>query len=503
MLRVVNYIAAVVLVILSLAPLEQVSAELTPVPTSPVSPSSALMITAYQAASDGLNLVQLYNGSDDLLTLDGMQLRYSRKSNPAITESIPLSGRMLPNSHILAAAVDVLTSNNRVSFRFAPSGWEPKTLWIESPNFLTVTIPTDLKTDDVVYKRSRTTTGYSTAVSALNTPLSTGSIEADHLYDVPPEPLVEIVEVLARSKSCSPFEASPTCSDYIKLRMKAGFDASDIGRYRVRTGTSESVTNTFSLLNATVHDNYLLLNLRDDGDVLSLTNSGGYVWLEDIFGVTRYGNTLISYADAGSEKYVDQSWALNDQTGIWTWAIPSPIDANNFPIITNEPEIVSTPAVCPAGKYRNPETNRCRSIEDAVSELAACEEGKERNPATNRCRSIITTAAATLVSSEPGEERNILTNRCRRIAAASQALAACGENQERNPETNRCRKVSSASPNTLAAVTDVQSPIKESSKKWIIAAVVLVAVIGYAVYEWRQDITLFTRSLLSRIGARR
>lgn len=503
MLRVVNCIAVVVVLVFSLIPVGQVSAEPTPVPTNPVLPSSPLLITAYQAATDGLNLTQLYNDSDDLVVLDGMQLRYSRKSNPATVESIPLSGLMLPNSHVLVSAVDVLTASNRVSFRFMPAGWEPKAVWVESPSFLPVTIPTDMKTDDVVYKRSRTTTGYSTAASALNTPLVGGAIEAGKLYEVPPEPLLEIVEVSARAKVCSPFDEALTCNDFIKLRMKAGFNTSDIGRYRLRTGIDESITNTFSLLNASVQGNYLLLHLRDDRNVLSLTNSGGYVWLDDAFGVVRYENTLVSYADAGSEKYIDQSWALNDQTGAWDWAIPNPVGANMFQVIVPEPEAVAALADCPSGKYRNPETNRCRSIEEAVSELAVCEEGKERNPVTNRCRSVITTASATLASCEPGEERNALTNRCRRIVTTGQALAPCDEGQERNPETNRCRKISSTSPSTLAAVTDVPSPIKESSKKWLITGVVLLAVIGYALYEWRQDIYLFAKSLLNRIGAKR
>lgn len=503
MLRVVNCIAAVIVLVFSIIPVGRVSAELSAVPTGPAIPSSPLLITAYQAAPDGLNLIQLYNDSDDLVSLDSMQLRYSRKSNPATIESISLAGRILPSSHVLITAVDVMTTSDRIAFRFMPVGWEPKSVWVESPNFSPVTIPTDMKTDDIVYKRARTTTGYSTATSALNAPLTGGLIEADKLYEVPPEPLVEIIEVLARAKACSPFDTALNCNDYVKLRMKTGFDVSEIGRYRLRTGIDESITNTFSLSNARVHDNYLLLNLRDDGDAISLTNSGGYVWLEDVFGTVRYNDTLVPYADAASEKYIDQSWALNDQSGVWEWAIPNPVGANMFPIIIPEPEIVASQPSCPSGKYRNPDTNRCRSIEEAVSELAACEEGKERNPVTNRCRSIITTAAATLMPCEPGEERNVLTNRCRRVATVSQALAPCEEGQERNPATNRCRKVSSASPSTLAAVTDVQSPLKESSKKWVITGVILLAVIGYAVYEWRQDISLLTKSLLNRIGARR
>jgi len=42
---------------------------------------------------------------------------------------------------------------------------------------------------------------------------------------------------------------------------------------------------------------------------------------------------------------------------------------------------------CGPGRYRNPETNRCRQI-PTEPELRPCAEGYERNPETNRCRRI-------------------------------------------------------------------------------------------------------------------
>jgi len=44
-------------------------------------------------------------------------------------------------------------------------------------------------------------------------------------------------------------------------------------------------------------------------------------------------------------------------------------------------------ADCGEGRYRNPETNRCKKIE-TEPELKPCAEGYERNPETNRCRKI-------------------------------------------------------------------------------------------------------------------
>jgi hypothetical protein len=46
-------------------------------------------------------------------------------------------------------------------------------------------------------------------------------------------------------------------------------------------------------------------------------------------------------------------------------------------------------AACGEGRYRNPETNRCKKIEaEAESELKPCAEGYERNAETNRCRKV-------------------------------------------------------------------------------------------------------------------
>ncbi len=485
MFRVVNSIASVVVLLLQLClPLSTHAAEPTPTATGPVLPTSPLIITAYQAAVDGLNLIQIYNESDDLLSLDDMQVRYSRKSDITSVVSIPLSGLMLPNSHILIAATDVLVTSDRVVFRFMPSGWEPKALWLESPGYANVTIPTDMKTDDIVYKRSRTTTGYSTAASALNSPLVGGSIEADWLYQLPSSPALQIVEILPHAKDCSPFDDDVACGDYIKLQMLPGFDVASLADYRLKSGEGESITNTFSLLNASTHGEYLLLSQRDDGDDISLTNTGGYVWLEDAYGKTRYEQTLVQYPSASTENYSNQSWAFNDTNDVWQWGIPSPLGENLFPIITTEPTL----DVCPTGKYRNPDTNRCRSLEEAVNELATCEEGKERNPATNRCRSIISTTMATLTPCDEGEERNVLTNRCRKVLAATSILASCDSGQERNPDTNRCRKTVSGDGQTLAAVKDVQSSHQSGGMKWWLAGGAVLLALAYAVYEWRYDI---------------
>ena len=106
----------------------------------------------------------------------------------------------------------------------------------------------------------------------------------------------------------------------------------------------------------------------------------------------------------------------------WVWTTtPQPDRAN----------LITLPVVsvieCPAGKYRNPDTGRCRTVEEAVNELATCPEGQARSTETNRCRSLATLAKATLTACGEGQERNPLTGRCRSIASAVAELLPCDE----------------------------------------------------------------------------
>lgn len=177
-------------------------------------------------------------------------------------------------------------------------------------------------------------------------------------------------------------------------------------------------------------------------------------------------------------------------------ATARPTSANA--IVSPAPKVT----VCPEGKYLNPETNRCKSIEETLNTLAACDEGYERNPITNRCRKIVTTAVKTLEPCKEGQERNPVTNRCRSIASAVAELLPCDEGYERNPATNRCRKVLAAS--TASATT--ASKFVEHAKgddwnawTWALVAVGATGAIGYGVYEWRHELRGFGQQIAAKL----
>ena len=477
-----------------------------PIPTPESLPTSLVMITAYQVNASSLQFVQLYNNSDELISLDGGALMYGYASDtPAVPyEAVKLSGLMKPRTHLLVS-VEGLLDGAALRFHFAdttaPDATTINMLAFVLPGMAPSLGPTTIKSNGSIQQRSKTTTGYSTVTWGD----FKDALYADSLYETPPPPALQIVEVAARADSCDPFATELTCGDFVKLKILPGYDDAYLALYRLRSDdANESVTNTFSLEYASRQGDFVLVRLRDDGQNLSLTNSGGFVWLEDIYGEHRYEETLVPYADAGSETYIGKSWALDDSDGVWKWATPNPTGVNQFPQVLAESIVVPpTPSDCPVGKYRNPETNRCRSIEEAVSALAVCEEGKERNPVTNRCRSIATTSSSNLTPCEEGEERNPVTNRCRSLLANVSTPAPCQDGYERNPSTNRCRKtvVAGGTPVASPAAAAIDAAGGSSLKTALIVTAGLGA-FGYGFYEWRSELWRAFRRLATFVSGK-
>lgn len=125
----------------------------------------------------------------------------------------------------------------------------------------------------------------------------------------------------------------------------------------------------------------------------------------------------------------------------------------------------------------------------AASVLKPCAANQYRNPTTNRCRLIASSGASQLVPCKTGQVRDTTTNRCRSVAAA-QELTPCKSGQERNPATNRCV--------TIKKMTDTNYAVEASAEKskgaiawytWLGVVGVIMAVIAYAVWEWRVELS--------------
>lgn len=227
----------------------------------------------------------------------------------------------------------------------------------------------------------------------------------------------------------------------------------------------------------------------NDDIKFTLVNTSSVIKLNSI------DNILIDEMSQYVDPKDNMAWALIN--GSWQYTnqlTPGAINKESLidpviePVIEVVPESDLKP--CAANQYRNPDTNRCRSIltQESISTLTPCHNGQYRSEETNRCRNIAADAVV-LAACSDGEERNLDTNRCRSVSTvlAANDLKPCDAGQERNPETNRCRNVASTIPQANYAPRQTSRSEDNYVLWWSIAGVCMVAII-YGIWEWRQEI---------------
>lgn len=480
--------------------------------------SPALVISAYQrsAAGDTLQLLELFNESDQLVAIEDWAIADESSSGRGELQLgyKGSSGLIPPKSHV---SIEFPEGPEITNASFVATGWEDgdkvtvlskvsvssKEPGVKQQLYELKTSPTATKGiekyDDYWRRTPLTTPGYTSTLSSFSV-TSPMTVYDDGLYIRPPSPAVRVVEVLPYAEDCAPTSQAVKCYDYIKLSTGA-MSGDELAHYVLRTDNSSSSrtdSNTFYLADYAPKNGYVTIGLTSEGEPLSLTNSGGYIWLEDLYEGFMFDATLTAYAAAGTDH---QGWSyMQDLTGGWKWTYSPTPDGDN---LFSEPVVHTEVTVCPAGKYLNPDTGRCRTLEEAINTLAACGEGEYRNPETNRCKKIAATASTvTLVACGEGQERNPVTNRCRSIASAVAELLPCDEGYERNPATNRCKKVLAAATTSSLPVGGVTETTTDSSAittmlGWVAVGVVALGALGYAAYEWRTELAGAWTALLS------
>lgn len=320
--------------------------------------------------------------------------------------------------------------------------------------------------------------------SILSTPSPQSGGLVIEIPPIEPEPIIPPCDGLVISELMPNPDGTDTGHEFIEL-----YNPTDLSIYLedcVLVTTATSQQYLFAIGSLMQPKQYLAFYDNQTG--LTLANAaGGSVTLIG----TEADHTITYPADMGA----NHSWSLIG--GLWhDSTVPSPNAINALPL----PEVLGatdeevTLEPCGPGKYRSPDTNRCRNTLTTSGVLALCGPGQTRNPDTNRCRSAASLAARLIPCSE-GQERNPETNRCRKIASAIQT--ACQEGYERNAETNRCRKVAA----TLAASPSVGDPSTASPKRlnYAFFSVMSILVAGYGVFEYRRDIS----TVLTKLQAKR
>lgn len=382
--------------------------------------------------------------------------------NPVV--NVSLNGWISPTNYVLAAD-QLAVANPDFDFSLGDlAGKTPDKLRIIPASDAGFKLHDAAASSGVKQRNISSSTGdYLSTFSNVTNP----ELYGGGFYDIPIATKLQLVEILANPKKCSPLATDLACSDYVKLYNPTSLPI-DLTQFRLRVGyagQSSSSSNTFILQGVIEPGRYAVMSVDFDGQPVSITNSGGFVWLEDTYGIMRYDNTVAEYPDASADSKKGWTWAYDTRDGTWKWTSqPTPSNAPNVFVLPSEKQKKSsekTLVPCKPGQERSVETNRCRSTASATSTLTPCKEGQVRNPETNRCRS---------------------------ATSASTELKPCKPGQERNAETNRCRNIKGGDiPGAAFAVQDVADSLGTFAGWWALAGVGALAV-GYGVWEWRREI---------------
>jgi len=479
------------------------------------------IVIATFSASTTIEYAELYNQSDKPMNLAGITLKSYASSGEGCEQKITTVGWLLPgtfvtvrsalanvNSPVVLATdclfdtdltrIEVYQATSRVQLidGILPGG----TTWYRHKSAGNCALQTTMAT----MKQTGSIADYTSCDGQALLVKST-------VYLPPDGSRLAIVEIFPNARNCLPSETASDCADYIKMKNVSTVPV-DLAGLRVRTGSrsaNATVTTSFNWEQPTLHPNrdeyilapgaYFLLRLRNDGQPISLTNGEGNVWIEDFYGIKSYGEVSYSGMDLAAAR--GKSWAYDDTNSVWKFGAPSPRGVNTFPVA--EPGkgsaggSTSTLKPCRDDQYRSEETNRCRTI-TAEKTSAPCKEGQYRSEETNRCRSIASAVAAELKPCGDDQFRNPTTNRCKKIASSDDvAKADCGEGRERNPETNRCRNVRSASvPDAAFAVQPIKDTATAFAGWWALGGIGVIA-LGYAGWEWREEVRGAVRKVMS------
>lgn len=139
---------------------------------------------------------------------------------------------------------------------------------------------------------------------------------------------------------------------------------------------------------------------------------------------------------------------------------------------------------------------RTPGYENTYQKFRTCESGKVINEATGNCIKA-TSLEATTTDCPEGKYRNPLTNRCKTIETST-SPKPCAEGYERNPETNRCRKITAENDGAGYALVPMTSTNQKSFIALGIVGLLVTAGVVYIILQFRLEILRFLRKLRQR-----
>jgi hypothetical protein len=459
---------------------EQSSALVTASP--PDDYRSPVFITAFQLSpispdEANLNVVELFNETDQPINLKDWKATMYVDDQP-ICEIILAEEDVYipPEGYVVVAEQSVFGGANENIAEFVTPCSIPlsgnQKLLLESTDQVEETINGIL---NGAYVRKGLTATYRDEDDAFTDNFSSittregSAIYAGSWYYVEAATPVQIVEIVPRARTCSPIDKALDCSDYVKLYNPTS-EVVSLDRLRLRIGYKEqnvTTANAIVLAGSIAPNSYGVIAKKLSTDSLSISDGGGWIWLEDMYGIKRYDNSVVSYPSASSVTKIGWAWAYDERDGEWKWtSTTSPYNrSSRFTLPVEEPgkSTASTLTPCRDEQYRSLETNRCRLISGSSS-------SSPKPCAAN-------------------QYRNLETNRCRSTVSAASSRKPCAVGQERNPATNRCRKATAGSiPSADFPVETIKSQTGESVG-WLAFAGVGSMAAGYGAWEWRREVS--------------
>ncbi len=144
--------------------------------------------------------------------------------------------------------------------------------------------------------------------------------------------------------------------------------------------------------------------------------------------------------------------------------------------------------------------------ENIYQKFRNCEEGKIINEATGNCVKVTSVKTATtaitksLAPCPAGKYRNPLTGRCKNIETTSSTLKECAEGYERNPETNRCRKITKPNQGEDFALAPVATTDKTAFVGIGIVIIIVLLGLVYIILQFRHEIARAARKIGQRVN---
>ena len=506
-----------------------------------------LLITKYSFQGDQVRFVEIYNNSNQVVSLGGWSVASVAKSGAPPETVVALHGQLAPGEWVTAGNREVFGGEHPPTFTFSyPLPVEltasplaalmllpPEGRYLNhtvTPS-ITSSTPRLAATPPVFGFQRNTSTSSGSYLTTFMAVESTDTFRPydDGLYTRPSAVRLQIVEVHANSRVCSPLEtfaSSPLCFDYVKVYNPPGNTEIDLGELRLRGGTS--IARLQASLPAGAYA------------VMPITlNNSGWVWIEDQYGMEAYSHTQVQYPDSGN--YRGQAWSFDGTVWRWT-AYPTPYDtANQFTDGLPVNECASL-RLSEVGANLKTQFIEVYNASTQPIEIGGCQLRTNRSAEakhvfdaqqlpsgaliaidiskTNLALTKTTAGTVYLLSSDglvevdareygslsentslalvdgvwgqtfavtPGASnefaeyppcqtgyvRNDETGRCNKVVLGAGALADCGVGRERNPETGRCRNIAAASTLTPCKPGQVRNPATNRCRSATLASATL------------------------------